>query len=226
MERILTDRLRCMLREQNFQPVLRGQMVSAAAHIPAGRRVAMILHDPARRVEAHTRDYVELLYQCAGKGVYQANDRTLELNAGELLLLGQNTLLTLPEQEQDALAVRFLIKPDLFGGLLIHLGREESPLREFLLRCMGQETPYGYLHFRVGGMPEVENLVENLLLLLVGVAEAALANTDKDINLYGCDSLHHRADNSITRCNTTQSNGTAQLHTKSPCPFSLQHLLE
>ncbi|MBR2047677.1 MAG: helix-turn-helix transcriptional regulator [Oscillospiraceae bacterium] len=167
MEQELTNRLWALLQSQKLQPVLRGHMVSADTYIPEGRRIAMLLHNPTGRVEAHTRDYVELLYQCAGRGVYQANDRTLELNPGDLMLLGQNTLLTLPEQERNALTVRFLIKPDLFGAVLIHLGTEESPLREFLLRCMSQETPYGYLHFRVGGMQVVENLVENLILHLL-----------------------------------------------------------
>lgn len=165
MEQELTERLRERLRDQTAQTVLRGQTVSAASHIMPGRRVGMLLHGPAHPVEAHTRDYVELLYQCSGTGRYQANDRTVELKPGELVLLGQNTLLSLPEQE--GLAVRFLIKPELFGGLVIQLGTEESPLREFLMRCMGQETPYGYLHFQVGGIRQVENLVENLILHLL-----------------------------------------------------------
>ena len=129
-----------------------------------GRRMEMLVQFPDRAVLPHTRDYAEMVYQCAGQGSYLLNDRNVVLEEGELLLMGQNTLLEIPEQDQNALAVRFFIKPELLGDTLRFLGSEETPLREFVLRCMGQETPCGYLHFRVGGLKQVENLTENLVL--------------------------------------------------------------
>ena len=129
-----------------------------------GRRMEMLVQLPGRRVLPHTRDYAELVCQCAGQGTYLLNDRNVTLQAGDLLLLGQNTLLEIPEQEDSALSVRFFIRPELLGDTLRFLGSEETPLREFVLRCLGQETPYGYLHFRVGGVKQVENLAENLML--------------------------------------------------------------
>ena len=160
MESDLVSRLRQQLKSQSDP---------AAVHrlLQSGRRVAMMLHDPAREVGAHTRDYVELLCQCCGRGTYRINDREVELDEGELLLLGQNSQFAIPAQSGEPLAVRFVILPSLFGNVMQFLGDEETPLREFLLRCMGQETPYGYLHFRVGGVQEVENLVENLILHLL-----------------------------------------------------------
>lgn len=156
----LVSRLRERLKDQQ-------DAASSLWRLQSGRRVAMLLHDPTRPVEPHTREYVELLCQCQGRGSYRVNDRVLELEAGELVLLGQNSLLAIPEQSGDALAVRFWLLPAMFGDVLRFLGEEETPLREFLLRCMGQETPYGYLHFRVGGVKAVENLVENLILHLL-----------------------------------------------------------
>ena len=156
----LVSRLRERLKDQP-------DAASPLRRLRSGRRVAMMLHDPAQPVEPHTRAYAELLCQCQGRGSYRINDRVLELEAGELVLLGQNTLLAIPEQPDDGLVVRFWLLPAMFGDVLRFLGEEETPLREFLLRCMGQETPYGYLHFRVGGVKAVENLVENLILHLL-----------------------------------------------------------
>jgi len=141
-----------------------GQTVSGTRFWQQGRRVAMQVQMPDRVVPAHTRDYAELVCQCAGRGEYRINDRSVYLEEGELLLLGQNTLMEIREQNPDTIAVRFFIKPDLLGDILRFLGSEETPLREFVLRCMGQETPYGHLHFRVSGVKQVENLVENLVL--------------------------------------------------------------
>lgn len=160
MEPALAERLR---ERRKDQPDTAGVLWE----LQRGRRVAMMVHDPARPVTAHTRDYVELLYQCQGRGSYRVNDGLLELEPGELVLLGQKSLFAIPAQSGEPLAVRFVLQPSLFGNVLRFLGEEETPLREFLLRCMGQETPYGYLHFRVGGVKEVENLVENLILHLL-----------------------------------------------------------
>ena len=91
----------------------------------------------------------------------------MTLEQGELLLLGQNTHVELLPMEPGAQAVSFFVKPELFGDILAFLGTEQTPLREFVLRCLGQETPYGYLHFRVGAVRQVTNLMENLLLHLL-----------------------------------------------------------
>ena len=141
-----------------------GQTVSGQRFWQQGRRVAMLVQAPDRTVPSHTRDYAELVCQCSGRGEYRINDRNVLLEEGELLLLGQNTLLEIGPQRPETVAVRFLIKPELLGDILRFLGSEETPLREFVLRCLGQENPCGHLHFRVGGVRQVENLVENLIL--------------------------------------------------------------
>lgn len=166
MDRELLHRLRNHVPPPEMEPVSSqpGQTVSGQRFWQRGPRVRMAVQPPDRGVPAHTRDYAELVCQCEGRGNYRINDRNVVLTEGELLLLGQNTLLEIPEQDPEFLAVRFFIKPELLGDTLRFLGSEETPLREFVLRCLGQETPYGHLHFRVGGVKQVENLVENLIL--------------------------------------------------------------
>ena len=91
----------------------------------------------------------------------------VKLEQGELLLLGQNTPQELLPPGEDAVAISFFLKPEIFGDILSFLGSEETPLREFLLKTLSQESPYGYLHFHVGGVRQVRNLMENLLLHLL-----------------------------------------------------------
>ena len=127
-----------------------------------GRRIALCRPDGRGR-----REYPELMYLCRGCAHHRIGGTDVTVREGELLLLGQNTPLELPAPEEDALAVSFLIKPEFFGDILAFLGSENSPLREFVLRCLGQETPYGYLHFHVAGIKPIQNLMENLLLHLL-----------------------------------------------------------
>lgn len=167
MEPGLLERLEERFFPGEQEPVRPGQMVSGQSHWAMGRRIGMSLSPPERELPPHTRDYVELAYQCRGRAALRVNDRSVELEEGELLLLGQNALLERPAQEPESRTVCFLIKPELLGDILRFLGSEQTPLREFILRTLGQENPYGYLHFRVSGVRPVENLMENLILHLL-----------------------------------------------------------
>lgn len=135
---------------------------AAPLMLRTGRRIAL-----CRTVGRVRREYPELLYLCRGCARYRIGGSEVTVREGELLLLGQNTPLEPLTGESDPLAVSFFIKPEFFGDILSFLGSEHTPLREFVLRCLGQETPYGYLHFHVSGIRPIENLLENLLLHLL-----------------------------------------------------------
>lgn len=143
---------------------------SATLTLRTGRRIALGRTDGRVR-----REYPELLYLCRGCARYRIGGTEVTVREGELLLLGQNTPLEPLDGGSDLLDVSFFIKPEFFGDILSFLGSEQTPLREFVLRCLGQETPYGYLHFHVAGVRPIENLLENLLLHLLENPESRRA---------------------------------------------------
>lgn len=131
------------------------------------RRIALYRHIRGVGLPTHQRSYAELVYMVRGSTRHRISGSEVTLEQGELLLLGQNTPQELLPPGEDAVALSLYIKPEFFGDILSFLGSEKTPLREFILRCLGQETPFGYLHFHVGGVRQVENLMENLLLHLL-----------------------------------------------------------
>jgi len=133
----------------------------------AGRRIVLHCHPTGTGVPAHTREYVELFYMVRGVSRHRIGGTDVSLPAGELLLLGQNTPQELLPLQEDAIAVSFFLKPEFFGDILSFLGSEDTPLRSFVLKCLGQEAPYGYLHFHVADVKAIGNLMENLLLHLL-----------------------------------------------------------
>ena len=133
----------------------------------AGRRIALYRHVRGVHVPAHQRDHAELVYMVRGSTRHRIGGSELRLDEGELLLLGQNTPQELLPPQEDAIAVSFFLSSAFFGDILSFLGTEETPLREFVIRCLGQETPYGYLHFHVADEKPVQNLMENLLYHLL-----------------------------------------------------------
>lgn len=143
---------------------------SATLTLRTGRRIALVRTDGRVR-----REYPELVYLCRGCARYRIGGTEVTVREGELLLLGQNTPLEPLDGGSDPLDVSFFIKPEFFGDILSFLGSEQTPLREFVLRCLGQETPYGYLHFHVAGIRPIGNLLENLLLHLLENPESRRA---------------------------------------------------
>ncbi len=128
-----------------------------------GQRIALRVHRNAEHIPVHTRDHVELLYMVRGASSHRIGGQEVSLAEGELLLLGQNTPQEMAPMDQSAVAVSLFIKPEFCVDILSFLGTEDTPLREFVLKCLGQETPYGYLHFHVSDVRPVQNLMENLL---------------------------------------------------------------
>ncbi|MBR5293899.1 MAG: helix-turn-helix domain-containing protein [Oscillospiraceae bacterium] len=143
---------------------------AAPLMLRTGRRIALGRTDGRVR-----REYPELVYLCRGCARYRIGGTEVTVREGELLLLGQNTPLEPLDGGSDPLDVSFFIKPEFFGDILSFLGSEQTPLREFVLRCLGQETPYGYLHFHVAGIRPIGNLLENLLLHLLENPESRRA---------------------------------------------------
>ncbi len=118
----------------------------------------------------HTHDYVELVYMCQGATEHIVNGAELRLEAGELLLLGQNAIQEiLPAGEKD-IAVNFIVRPEFFSATLSYLGDEETPLRKFIVDCLCGENETAFLHFKVSDVLPVQNLVENLLWTLISGA--------------------------------------------------------
>ena len=138
-------------------------VITADKLLPAGRQIAMRPHTRFVHFPPHTHDYVEMVYMCRGRTTHIINGDRIELQEGELLMLGQNAIQEiLPASETD-IAVNFIVRPAFFAGALEYLGDEETPLRRFLLDCLCGGSEEQYLCFRVSALRPVQNLMENLL---------------------------------------------------------------
>ncbi len=115
----------------------------------------------------HTHDYVEMVYMCRGRTTHTVNGKTLVLEKGDLLMLGQNARQSIAPAGETDLAVNFIVRPSFFDGTLPYLGQAETPLRQFILSCLGGQNEAGYLLFHVDEILPIRNLIENLLHTLL-----------------------------------------------------------
>ena len=144
-----------------------GETISGSKLLPAGKQLAVRPHTRFVHFPEHTHDYVEMVYMCQCSTRHIINGAEVVLRTGELLILGQNARQEIYPAGAADVGVNFIVRPEFFSGTLVFLGSEETPLREFIVKCLCGENPSGYLHFRVADVKPVQNLVENLLWTLI-----------------------------------------------------------
>lgn len=167
-------------------------VVNSRKLLSSGKRITIRTHTRFIHFPRHTHDYVEVVYMCSGVTRHIVNGKTITLQPGELLFLSQSVTHEVYRAEKGDVAVNFIVLPDFFSEALSVLGEEETPLRRFLVDCLcGQNTGPGYLLFRVSGVKQVQNLVENLIWTLLEET-ANKRNTSQItmallfLNLLGC----------------------------------------
>ncbi len=143
-------------------------IINSRKLLAAGKLITVRPHTRFIHFPEHTHDYVEMIYMCSGKTTHIVNGRTILLEQGDLLLLGQSATHEVCKAEENDVAVNFIVLPAFFSTTLSAIGEEETPLRRFLVDCLcGQNTGPGYLHFDVSGVKPVQNLIENLIWTLI-----------------------------------------------------------
>ena len=142
--------------------------INAQKLLSAGKLITIRPHTRFIHFPEHTHDYVEVVYMCSGQTKHIVNRKTITLEQGDLLFLGQRTTHEVCKADKGDVAINFIVLPDFFSTTLTAIGEEETPLRRFLVDCLcGQDKAQGYLHFHVSGIQTIQNLVENLLWTLL-----------------------------------------------------------
>lgn len=136
--------------------------------LDSGKLITLRPHTRFVHFPAHTHNYVEMIYMCRGRTRHVINGTELQLETGELLLLGQNAVQEIYPAGEEDVAVNFIILPRFFDTALHLMGEEENPIRDFLIGCLcGRDNGVHYLHFKIADVLPIQNLLENLIWTLV-----------------------------------------------------------
>ena len=169
-----------------------GSRINASKLLSAGKLITLRPHTRFIHFPSHNHDYVEMVYMCSGRTNHIINGQSVELKAGELLMLSQSAVQEIYKAEMEDVAVNFIVLPQFFTTCLDMIGEEKTALRRFLVDCLcGQDTTVGYLHFRVSQVPEVQNLVENLIRTLLGSSGAKRKISQMTMSLLFLELMNH-----------------------------------
>lgn len=157
--------------DRNIYMQGKANTINSKKLLEAGKLITMRKHTRFIRFPEHTHDYVEVVYMCEGETTHIVDGKKISLKKGELLLLGQSAKHEILEAGENDIAVNFIILPHFFDETLTAIGDEETPLRQFLIDCLcGNKEGYNYLYYGVSEVFEIQNLMDTLLLTVMGEA--------------------------------------------------------
>lgn len=142
-------------------------VIDAGKLLSIGRLIDIRPHTRFAHFPEHSHNYVEVVYMCRGTTTHIVNGKTLRLRQGELLFLGQGARQEILPAGAEDVAVNFIILPQFFDRALEMLEEGETPLRKFIVDSLRGDNA-NCLYFQVTDVPEIQNLVENLIWTLTG----------------------------------------------------------
>lgn len=154
-----------------------GDEIDSARVLADGKLIDMRPHVRFVHFPLHTHNYVEFIYMCQGETVHIIDGQRITLKKGDLLFMNQHAKQEILPAGENDIAVNFMILPDFFGTPFSMLEHEDSALKDFLVSCLTKKDIGGnFLYFNVSDIPQIQNLMENLIWNMLS------AKSDKLIN--------------------------------------------
>ena len=136
----------------------------ASEFLQDGKLIAVRPHWRYCAVGMHRHDYIEMAYVLNGSVTQLVEEKEITLVAGDLLIMNRNVRHAVRAPGKEDIMVNFIILPAFFDSAVDQAGIEDSPMRRFFVNCVcGADDTPAYLHFSVGGILPVTNLLENMI---------------------------------------------------------------
>lgn len=142
-------------------------VVDRAKMLRRGELIALRPHTRFVEFPAHRHNFIEMMYVCAGTVTHVIGGKEVRVRAGDLLFLGRHTVHSIRAAGEGDIGVNFIILPEFFDAAFTMLDRDNI-LMDFISGFLRRsDHPDRYLHFQVSEVPQVQNLVENLVISLI-----------------------------------------------------------
>lgn len=114
----------------------------------------------------HSHDYIELMYVCSGQITHVIGNSEIVLSSGDILMLGRSTVHAVRRSEIGDIGINMIISYDFFNALCNRLRNSTHPSNKSLtMLTRADENTYCVFHTQ--GFPEIENLLENMMIPLL-----------------------------------------------------------
>ncbi|MBQ7387135.1 MAG: helix-turn-helix domain-containing protein [Clostridia bacterium] len=135
------------------------------ARLTKGKHEIIVLpHTRVSPTPLHKHTYVEIMIVLSGHINHVISGKSVSLEAGDILFLNRHITHSIEKIGSDDLAVNIIMTSSFVGALTGELF--DTVFFDFLKENGKSDGAGVYLHFRAGGVKQIENLVENILFEL------------------------------------------------------------
>jgi AraC-like DNA-binding protein/quercetin dioxygenase-like cupin family protein len=136
-----------------------------------GRLVTVRPHSRVIYLPKHQHNYIEMMYLCSGTITHKIEDKEIVMQKGDILLMNQQVVHSVKKAGYDDIGINFIALPEFFD---IPLGmlHDDNVLADFLISTLRQNHRHPqYLLFHLKDDPAIENLMENMIVSMMGEEE-------------------------------------------------------
>lgn len=145
-----------------------------------GKLIDMRPHVRFIHFPLHTHNYVEFIYMVKGETVHIIDGQRITLKQGDLLFMNQHARQEILPAGENDIAVNFMILPEFFDTAFSMMEHEQNPLKDFLVSCLTKKDIGGnFLYFNVQGIPQIQNIMENLIWNMLSERDSVNGNKDR-----------------------------------------------
>lgn len=115
---------------------------------------------------AHTHEFVEFNYMLSGSCVQYVNNKRIDLQEGELLLIDKEVVQKIDALGKKDILINILLKDDsITTELVANMVRAKSLVNDFLLNASNQYSNHNsFIHFHYGDNYDIQKLLHKLIL--------------------------------------------------------------
>lgn len=136
-----------------------------------GRLVTARPHTRFIDFPLHRHNYIEIMYVCQGSITHVIDGKEIVLEKGDMIFLNPHVLHGIRKAGPEDIGINFIALPEFFDIPLQMVG-QDNVLAGFLADTIRQDQGVSdYLLFRLGGVTEVENLIENMVVSMISNRE-------------------------------------------------------
>ncbi len=144
-----------------------GLYIKKGTVIKSGELITIVPHPRFRHTLSHRHNYIEIMYVCQGAITHLINGAEVVMEAGDIMLMNQYIAHGILPAGKDDLGVNLIVLPEFFETATAMLGKNNI-LADFIIDLLRRrKQPSRYLHFKLAGNLQTNNLMENLIHSLV-----------------------------------------------------------
>lgn len=133
-----------------------------------GKLITVRRHSRFVEFPLHKHNYIEIIYVCAGEITQYIDGKEIRMQQGDMLLLNQHVEHSVKYAGAGDIGINFIVLPEFFD-IPLRMMNKENIVADFLAGTFRQNNAIPqYLNFQLRGQSAVSNLMENMIISIMG----------------------------------------------------------